>query len=67
MAQYHRNGIRFVSLYPSNLNNLDAAFRAKLEKAAGRTLGLPAAAYCSNCGQPVYSGGAFCTRCGARL
>ncbi|MDG7011925.1 MAG: zinc ribbon domain-containing protein [Nitrososphaerota archaeon] len=67
MAQYHRNGIRFVSLYPSDLNNLDAAFRAKLEKAAGRTLDLSASAYCANCGQPVYSGGAFCARCGAKL
>lgn len=67
IAQYRKNGIKFVSLYPSELGNLDAAFRPKLEKATGRTLDLSATAYCANCGQPVYSGGAFCTRCGAKL
>ena len=67
MAQYHRNGIRFVSLYPSDLNNLDAAFRTKLKKATGRTLSPSPTAYCTNCGQPVSSGAGFCTRCGAKL
>lgn len=67
MARYHRNGIRFVSLHPSDLNNLNAAFRAKLEKAAGRAMDLSATAHCANCGQPVYSGGTFCAKCGAKL
>ena len=67
MARYHRNGIRFVSLYSSDLNNLDAAFRAKLEKAAGRAKDLSAAAHCANCGQPVYAGGTFCAKRGAKL
>ena len=67
MAQYHRNGIRFVSLYPNDLNNLDAAFRARLEQATGMTLGPLAKAYCTNSGQPVYSGGGFCTSCGTKL
>jgi hypothetical protein len=38
IAQYRRNGIRFVSLYPSELNNLDAALRPKLEEVFGRTM-----------------------------
>jgi hypothetical protein len=37
MEQYRRNGIRFVSLYPNELNGLDVAFRAKLEQASVRT------------------------------
>jgi len=37
IAQYRRNGICFASLYPSELGILDAAFRAKLELATGRT------------------------------
>ena len=35
MAQYHRNGIKFISLYQSNLDNLDWVFRAKLKEATG--------------------------------
>ena len=31
LVQYRRNGIRFVSLYPNDLNNLDAAFRPRLK------------------------------------
>ena len=68
IAQYHKNGIRFVSLYPSELGNLDAAFRFKLEQAIGRTLvSLRAKSFCTNCGQPVSSPGSFCTKCGANL
>ena len=33
MAQYRRNGIRFVSLYPNELSNLHGVFRKKLEQA----------------------------------
>ena len=36
MAQYHRNRIRFVSLYPDELGNLDMTFRTKLGQATGR-------------------------------
>ncbi|HEV2226497.1 MAG TPA: hypothetical protein VGR56_06810 [Nitrososphaerales archaeon] len=67
MAQYHRNGIKFVSLYPSELSNLDAAFRPKLEQSSGRTLNPQAKSFCTGCGQPEYSPGSFCTKCGARL
>jgi hypothetical protein len=38
VAQYRRNGIRFVSLHPSELGNLDAAFRSKLEYAVAGML-----------------------------
>jgi hypothetical protein len=39
MAQYRRNGVKFVSLYPSELNNLDATFRPKLEEASSKAGG----------------------------
>jgi len=31
--QYRTNGVRVVSLYPSELDNLDAVFRSKLDRA----------------------------------
>jgi hypothetical protein len=37
MAQYRRNGIGFVSLYPGELANLEAAFKSKLAQAVGGT------------------------------
>lgn len=39
MYQYRKHGLRFISLYPENLNNLDWIFRKKLEKATGVSLG----------------------------
>ncbi|OLD01821.1 MAG: hypothetical protein AUJ07_10445 [Crenarchaeota archaeon 13_1_40CM_3_53_5] len=38
MAQYHTNKIRFVSIYPSNLSNLDYYFRKKFREAKGFNL-----------------------------
>ena|SRR5437867_1503718 len=38
MAQYHENGIKFISLYPPNLDNLDSMFRRKLKEVAGMEL-----------------------------
>ena len=35
MAKYHQNKIRFVSIYPDNLDNLDWIFRAKFRKVTG--------------------------------
>ena|SRR5712691_5833411 len=35
MAQYHQMGIRFISLYPNDLEDLDAAFRYKFKKVTG--------------------------------
>jgi len=35
MAQYRKNNIRFISIYPSNLNSLDYNFRRKFSEAMG--------------------------------
>jgi hypothetical protein len=69
MAQYHRNNIRFISLYHDNLRNLDWIFRAKFRRVVGvelpkiksRSSGVR---FCPRCGTPVASPGMFCSRCG---
>jgi hypothetical protein len=38
MAQYRKNSIRFVSIYPSNLSNLDYYFRRKFGEVMGFNL-----------------------------
>lgn len=38
MAIYHKNNIKFISIYPRNLENLDWIFRAKFRKATGYEL-----------------------------
>ena len=35
MAQYHKNNIKFVSIYPSNLSDLDYYFRRKFREVKG--------------------------------
>lgn len=35
MAQYHENNIQFISIYPSNLSNLDYYFRRKFREVKG--------------------------------
>ena len=73
MAQYHKNHIRFISLYPDNLLNLDWIFRAKFREVMGTDLppkpkpisGKPR--YCVRCGTPVSPPGEFCTVCGNAL
>lgn len=40
MAQYRNNNIRFISIYPSNLNNLDYNFRRKFSEVMGFNLPL---------------------------
>ena len=35
MALYHQNKIKFISIYPRNLQNLDWIFRKKFEKVTG--------------------------------
>jgi hypothetical protein len=35
MAQYHSRNIKFISIYPSNLENFDMIFQWKFEKATG--------------------------------
>jgi hypothetical protein len=64
MAQYHKNGIKFISLYPSDLDRLDAAFRSKLEAVSGGRVPNYQVKYCSKCGSPVAAPGKFCTKCG---
>jgi len=55
----------FVSLYPSDLQNFDASFRPKLEKASGKTISIPNGhRFCSRCGAAIESSGRFCTKCG---
>lgn len=35
MAQYHKNKINFISIYPQNLKNFDWIFRTKFKEAMG--------------------------------
>ena len=57
MAQYHRNSIRFVSLYPDNmrsLGDLDHSFRVKFGRVMGYDLPPPPTnAVCSICRQQI--------------
>ena len=64
IAQYHKNDIRFVSLYPSELGNLDAVFRSKIEQAVGSALIPLQKSFCVVCGRPVSTPSAFCMACG---
>lgn len=70
MAQYHQNNIRFISLYPDNLQNLDWIFRVKFRKTVGSDLppkfqpSPSGARFCARCGSPVASPGMFCIACG---
>jgi hypothetical protein len=68
MAQYHANDIKFISIYPRNLDNLDWVFRAKFKEAAGFDLPMGANGmrrkYCANCEKPVEAGSRFCGSCG---
>jgi hypothetical protein len=71
MAQYHKNHIKFISLYHDNLRNLDWVFRAKFRKVVGTDLPVRSrlasggARFCMSCGSPVAPPGRFCTKCGA--
>jgi len=70
MALYHENKIRFISLYPSSLGNLDWVFRAKFKEVTGLELPTPnrrdvsSAKYCTNCGARLAAPFRFCTHCG---
>jgi hypothetical protein len=50
MAQYRSNKIRFISIYPSNLNNLDYNFKRKFREVTGFNL-------------PINSVGTLCPTC----
>lgn len=70
MAIYHRNGVRFISIYPKNMDNLDWIFRAKFREVVGRDLPrMPLATrtsgvFCTGCGFRIGTGGRFCSHCG---
>jgi len=50
MAQYHENNIRFVSIYPSNLSDLDHYFKRKFREVMGFDLPIsPVATTCPTC------------------
>ena len=70
-AKYHRNHIKFISIYPNNMSNLDWVFRAKFREVAGydlptRSEGVPSS-YCVRCGTRLGLGSAFCRSCGVRI
>jgi len=70
-AQYRKNKIRFISLYPDNLDNLDWVFRTRFREVAGFDLpkrnGLPTSRYCTCCGKPLKADSRFCSSCGSRI
>jgi hypothetical protein len=35
LARYHELGVKFISLYPDNLPNLDVVFRKRFREATG--------------------------------
>jgi hypothetical protein len=73
MAQYRANRIRYISIYPDNMDNLDWIFRAKFKKTMGfelppRPLPNPRGPrFCTSCGTPITPAGKFCTRCGTAI
>lgn len=73
MRQYRKNKIRYISLYPDNLDNLDWIFRTKFHELLGfdlpaRPRSVPGRAkFCTRCGMPVGPPGNFCTRCGSTI
>jgi len=38
MAQYHSRKIKFISIYPRNMSNLDAIFKSKFKQVTGQKL-----------------------------
>jgi zinc-ribbon domain len=73
MRQYRDNGIKYISLYPDNMDNLDWIFRKKFTDVTGRELPTrtfrtqTAAKYCSNCGAATSPSARYCTRCGKTI
>jgi len=72
MAMYYKNNIKFVSIYPSNMKNLDYVFRSKFKEVAGHELPSSVQAqanpsYCSSCGVSLAPSTKFCGNCGSRI
>jgi len=54
MAQYRKNNIRFLSIYPSNLSNLDYYVRRKFRDVMGFNLPItPLVTICPKCHQQI--------------
>lgn len=58
LAQYHKANIKVISLYPSNLNNLDRNFRTKFKAVTGFDLPNNSVSFDTE---------GFCIRCGTRI
>ncbi len=72
MAKYHQNNIKFISIYPSNMSNLDWIFRAKFREAAGynlptRIIAAVPSKHCTKCGTTIFISSTFCQSCGNRV
>jgi hypothetical protein len=72
MAQYHRNNIKFISIYPNSMSNLDWVFRAKFREVAGYDLpsgrgDLVPARFCTMCGTGLVLGSLHCQSCGMKV
>ena len=71
-AKYHRNHIKFISIYPNNMSNLDWVFRAKFKEVTGydlptRRSEVVSSRYCTNCGISIGLGSMYCQNCGNRI
>lgn len=72
VAQYHENKIKFISIYPNNLDNLDWIFRAKFRELTGfdfpkKAINTMRSSYCASCGKPIQTGSRFCGNCGMQV
>ena len=71
MAQYRKHHIKFISLYPSSLRNLDSVFGTKFKEAVGSDLpkGTPTGTgpFCADCGAKNLPIAVFCGYCGKAL
>jgi len=72
MARYHENKIKFISLYPDNLSNLDYVFRKKFREVKGFDLpkgpsGSARSRFCESCGKQTEPGSRFCANCGKHI
>jgi hypothetical protein len=76
MAQYHSRDIKFISIYPNNMNNFEYAFPRKFEELTGSKLvnypsNLNASNFpytsmitCRHCNGIIRKGEPFCSYCG---
>ena len=67
MTVYNRHDIRFISLFPEDMDKLGLVFRARFREIAGFEMphAVPRAdiRFCSSCGTPPADGAKFCAKC----